>query len=154
MSANDIRSLLLTDGLTFLDALGAEEGDQQMDRVLSAIGGEPTIEVYDEDDVEEKYLSLPEQGVSLLFMDGPLNTVFVYPTASSTRNAYTRWSTLIEGIDPNSSRVDIERLLGVPLRSTNSYLTYQAGSGFVQFDFDGDALTLVVIMSELVGGQP
>ena len=138
---------------TFLNALEAEEADSRVERALAMVGGEPTVETYDDGGAEEKYLNLSEQGVSFLFTDGTLDTVFVHATASSTRNAYVEWSTLIEGIGPDSSREDIERVLGAPVRSTGSYLTYGADSGFVQFDFDGDSLKSVVIMSELVGGQ-
>ncbi len=141
------------DVITFLNALEAREADPRVQRALALVGGEPTVETYDDDGVEEKYLNLPEQGVSLLFMDGTLDTVFVYATASPTRNAYSRWSTLIEGIGPDSSREDIERVLGAPLRSTGTYLTYEAAPGYVQFDFDGASLKSAVIMNELVGGQ-
>lgn len=141
------------DVFTFLNALEAEEADPRVERALAMVGGEPTVETYDDEGVEEKYLNLSEQGASFLFMDGTLDTVFVYAAASSTRNAYARWSTLIEGIGPDSSREDIERVLGAPLRSTGSYMTYEADPGFVQFDFDGASLKSVVIMSELVGGQ-
>lgn len=141
------------DVFTFLNALGAPEGDSRLERALALVGGEPSVEIYDDEGAEEKYLNLSEQGVSFLLMDGRLDTVFVYAIASSTRNAYGRWSTLIDGIAPDSSRDDIERVLGTPLRSTSSYLTYQADPGFVQFEFDGASLKMAVIMGELVGGQ-
>lgn len=141
------------DVLIFLNALEAEETDQRLEQALAVVGGEPTIETYDDAGDEEKYLDLPERGVSFLLTDGSLDTVFIYAVASPTRSAYAQWSTLIEGIGPDSSREDIEATLGTPLRSTDRYLTYRADPGFVQFDFDGGRLKMLVVMGMLIGGN-
>lgn len=138
---------------TFLSALGAEEGDARLERALTFVGGTPTVETYDDAGAEEKYLNFSEQGASFLLTDGALDTVFVYATGTSSRNAYSRWSTLIDGVGPESSREDIERELGDPVRQKASYLTYQADSGYLQFEFDGAALKMVVVMKELIGGE-
>jgi hypothetical protein len=136
---------------TFLDALSAREGEERLDRALALVGGRPEIEVYD-DDIVEKYLNLPERGVTFLLNDGQLDTVFVYAAPKATKAPYPGWPTLIDDVAADSSRDDVQQVLGTPIRSTNSYLTYAADPGFVQFEFDGAALSMVVVMRELIGG--
>lgn len=137
----------------FLQALSAPEGDPRLEQALSLVGGDHEVDEYDDTGVVEKYLILSDRGVNFLLRDGQLDTVFVYATATASRGIYGGWSTLIEGIGPDSSRDDLLRALGEPVRSTSAYVTYAADPGFVQFEFDGDALTAAVVMRELIGGQ-
>ena len=140
------------DASTFLNALGAREGDPELDQALTLVGGEYAVETYDDDGVDEKYLMLADRGVDFLLEDGELETVFVYAKATKTRGMYGGWATLFEGIGPDSSPNDVRRTLGAPLRSTRAYMTYESAPGFVQFEFDGESLTMAVLMRRVIGG--
>jgi len=137
----------------FLGALGAAEGDPRLQKAIDLVGGEPTIESFDDDRTVETYLVLSDRGADLLLTDGALNTVFVYAGTTPDHAVYGGWSTLIEGVGPAAAPGDIVAALGRPLRSTDRYLTYAAEPGYVQFDFDSGALTMVTVMRELIGGD-
>ncbi|WP_194421446.1 hypothetical protein [Microbacterium abyssi] len=141
------------DASTFLNALGAREGDPRLTQAVSAVGGEYAVEVYDDDGVVEKYLIMADRGADFLLEDGELETVFIYAAATKTRGMYDGWATLIDGVGPDASPDEVVRALGAPLRSTRAYLTYEADPGFVQFEFDGEKLTMAVVMRRVIGGQ-
>lgn len=147
------RGALRGDVDLFVAALGAREGDPRLDRVLDLIGGEPEVDVYADTGVEEKYLVLADRGGDLLLRDSVVVAAFLYAGATQDHGPYPRWSSLVEGVGADATRADVERVLGPPRRSTSRYVTYDAGPGFVQFDFEGDVLAMIVVMSELVGGD-
>lgn len=140
------------DATTFLNALGAREHDPRITQAVGLVGGGYSAEAYDDDGVEEKYLVMSDRGIDFLLKDGELETVFVFATVTEDHDVYGGWATLLDGVSIDSSRDDIVRALGEPLRSTSNYLTYDAEPGFVQFDFDGERLSMAVIMRRLVGG--
>jgi len=43
--------------------------------------------------------------------------------------------------------------IGDPVATTDAYVRYQTSTGFVQFDFTDEQLTMLVLMSEVVGDQ-
>lgn len=137
---------------TFFNALGASEGDARLDRALSLVGGEPEAETFVDGGETSTYLSLPDRGVTFLLEDGLLNTVFFYAEKTAEKDVYENWPALIEGVGSDSSRDDIVRTLGEPLRSREAFVTYEADPGYVQFEFNGDAIKLAVVMRELIGG--
>lgn len=136
---------------TFLSALGAGEGDPQLDRALALVGGELEVETFIDGGAKSIYLSMEDKGVEFLLTDGELSTVFF--SASQTDPTYGGWSTLIDGIGPESSRTDVVEALGEPLRARDAFVTYEADSGYVQFDFDGDLMKTAVVMRALIGGS-
>ena len=136
---------------TFLNALGAKENDPQLERALALVGGTPEVESFVDGGVKSTYLSLEDRGVEFLLTDGELSTVFF--SASSGDGVYAGWPTLIEGVRTGSTREQIVRALGEPLRSRDAFVTYEVDTGFVQFDFDGDVIKTVVVMRELIGGR-
>lgn len=141
------------DASIFLNALGAREGDPELDQALSLVGGEHAVETYDDDGLDEKYLILADRGVDFLLEHGELETVFVYARATKTRGVYGGWASLFDGVGPDSSPHDLLRALGAPLRSTGTYMTYESAPGFVQFEFDGENLTMAVVMRRVIGGD-
>lgn len=140
------------DASTFLKALGAREGDERLAQAIAVVGGTYSVEEYNDDGVEEKYLDMSDRGVELLLQDGELETVFVFATVTDEHVAYGGWTSLIDGVSVDSSRDDITRAMGEPLRSTSKYVTYDAEPGFVQFEFDDDRLSMAVFMRRLIGG--
>lgn len=135
---------------TFLSALGASEGDARLDRALALVGGEPEVETFVDGGVRSTYLSLEDKGAEFLLTNGELSTVFL--SAASKDGTYPGWTTLVEGVAPTSSREDVVRTLGEPLRSRDALVTYKADPGYLQFDFDGDSIKTAVVMRELIGG--
>lgn len=141
------------DVAVFLDALRADEGDPSVQRALAFIGGEPEVETYTDRGFEEKYLSLSDRGVDFLLMAGALDTVFVYAADADSNRAFGGWETLVEGVGPGSTPADVRAALGEPVFETSTYMRYQAGTGYVQFVFDGQQLTMLVVMAEAIGGD-
>jgi hypothetical protein len=136
----------------FLSALGAREGDPRLERALALVGGEAERDTFDEDDVQATYLVFAEQGVEFLLNYGQLSSVFIYARATDEQSVYGDAATLVDGVDFSASQGDLVAALGAPKRSTDRYVLYAADPGFVQFDFDGDELTLVVVMQRDIGG--
>lgn len=128
------------DVFTFLNALGAREGDPRLEHALAFVGGPHEVEVFDEGGVQGKYLVMTDRGVDFLLKDGVLTTVFVYATDTPDQGIYGGWESLVAGVGSDASSDAVVQALGAPLRSTESFVRYQVDPGFVQFDFDGDAL--------------
>lgn len=141
------------DVFTFLNALGAREGDPRLEEALAFVGGPHEDEVFDDGGVQEKYLVMTDRGVDFLLKDGVLTTVFVYATDTPDQGIYGGWESLVAGVGSDASSDAVVQALGAPLRSTESFVRYQVDPGFVQFDFDGDALKMLVVMQEVVGGD-
>jgi len=144
-------ALLKGDIALFVHALGKREDDSAFQQAVKFVNGEQEVETYN-DTYEEKYITMPEKGISFLLIDGLVDTVFVYAEKSRNKKVYDRSATLIDGIDFTVSPDDIVRAFGDPLRSTGTYLTYKAGPGYVQFDFNDESLRMVVLMRKLIGG--
>lgn len=138
----------------FLSALDASEADPRLRAAITQVGGTPTVERYDDEGAQETYLVMSEHGGDLLLVDGTLHTVFLYATTDAAHGAYARFSALVDGVDAGSTRDAVKTALGEPLRAARSYLTYTGGPGYVQFDFDANRLTQIVVMRELIGGMP
>lgn len=138
----------------FLSALDAPADDPRLRAAIAHIGGTPTVESYDDGDTQETYLVMSEHGGDVLLIDGTVHTVFLYASTDEEHGAYARFAALIDGIDESSTREGVQAALGDPLRAAPSYLTYAAGAGYVQFDFDTGVLSKIVVMRELVGGMP
>ena len=145
--------MLQGDVFTFLNALGAREGDPRLEHALAFVDGPHEVEVFDEGGVQDKYLVMTDRGVDFLLKDGVLTTVFVYATDTPDQSTYGGWASLVGGVSPGASPDDVVQALGEPLRSTESFVRYRVDPGFVQFDFDGDALKMLVVMREVVGGD-
>ncbi|MFI5427522.1 hypothetical protein [Aeromicrobium sp. UC242_57] len=137
---------------TFLQALGAREGDPRLEQALAFVGGEPETETFHDEQGESKYLIMPGRGVDFLLKDGVLDTVFIYAVESVEQGVYGGWSTLVDGVGADASTDDVVRVLGAPRRATSGYACYQVDPGFVQFDFDDDRLTMAVVMRHDIGG--
>lgn len=140
------------DVFIFLKALGAREGDPSLEQAMAFVGGEHETETFDDSEVEAKYLVMSERGVDFLLNDGVLDTVFVFATESDEQSIYRGWTTLVDGITAASSPDDVVRALGAPKRATDTYILYEVDAGFVQFDFDGNALKMAVVMQHDIGG--
>ncbi|GAA1912846.1 hypothetical protein GCM10009775_01770 [Microbacterium aoyamense] len=134
----------------FLKALGAREGDPLLEQALAVVAGEYEVDVFDDADAEQKYLVAVERGVEFLLEDGIVTTVFVYAADRDDQRTYGRWPTLVEGIDRGFSADEIVAALGAPQARTPTFLRYAADGGFVQFDFDGARLSMLVVMREVV----
>ncbi|XUK63205.1 hypothetical protein ABMA10_14635 [Plantibacter sp. RU18] len=141
------------DVLAFLNVLGVREGDPRLEQVIAFVGGDVTTEIFDEDEGEATYLLMPESGVEFLLDGGELSSVFFHAQASAENAVYRGWSALIEGLDPAASPDEVRRALGAPIRSTEKYLLYRAGSGFVNLNFVGDALRMAVVMRRDIVGE-
>lgn len=137
----------------FVDVLGASRNDERYERLLDAIGGETVVETYVDDGVVSRYESIPERGLSFLFADDQLDTVFIYAAGKAEMAAYREEAVLIEGMSLEWKRTAVERALGTPVRATSNYLTYRCERGYVQVDFDGEDIVMVVVMAELAGGD-
>lgn len=135
----------------FLSALGAREGDALLQRALDFVGGEHEVDVFDDDDAVATYLVVPDRGVDFLLVDGVLSTVFIYATVNSEHAAYGAWPSLVHGVTASAGRDELVRALGEPKRSAAGYLLYETDQGFLQFDFDGETLTMAVVMTRDIG---
>lgn len=141
------------DVFTFLGALGALEGDVLLQEALTIVGGDVETEVFIEDDVELKYLIMAGRGVTFLLEDGVVTTVFIYALDTDSQSAYLSWDTLVLGVNRASSPADIQSVLGTPVKATHELVRYDTGSSFVQFEFKGDQLKLLAMMSTVIGGD-
>lgn len=137
-----------------LNSLGAREGDPRLQAALDFVGGEVEVDVFDEEDGEARYLVMVDRGVDFLLRDGEVSTVFVYAAENPEQTVYEESATLVEGVDFDVTPDALVATLGEPLRATPRYVIYAADPGFVQFDFDGDRLTLVSAMARDIGGAP
>lgn len=140
------------DVTTFLAALGASEGDARLERALALVGGDYDVEVYDDDDVQSKYLIMADRGADFLLKDGSLSTVFFYAVESADEHVYVGEATLIDGVSFAMSRDELFEQIGQPKRATAGYAIYAVGEGFVQFDFDKDSIKQVNVMAQDFGG--
>lgn len=137
----------------FVDVLGASRNVERYERLLVAIGGKAVVETYVDDGIVTLYESIPERGLSFLFTDDELDTVFIYAVGKAEMTAYREEAALIEGMSLEWKRTDVERALGTPVRATSNFLTYRCQRGYVQVDFDGEDIVMVVVMAELAGGD-
>lgn len=144
--------MITGDVSTFLNALGAREGDPRLEQALTFVGGEHETETFDDGGIEAKYLVMAGRGVDFLLNDGVVSTVFVYATESEEQGIYGRWATLVDGVGAEASPDGVVRALGTPKRATSTYVLYDVEPGFVQFDFDEDTLKMAVVMQHDIGG--
>lgn len=135
----------------FSSALGAREGDAPLQRALDLVGGEHEVDVFDDGNGVATYLVVPERGVDFLLVDGVLSTVFIYATANSEHAAYGAWPSLVHGVTATARRDDVVRALGEPKRPAAGYLLYEMDPGFLQFDFEGETLTMAAVMTRDIG---
>lgn len=134
----------------FLDALGARESEAPLARALEFVGGGYEVDAFDDDGGgSATYLLMPQRGVEFLLTDGALSSVFVFATVNDEHAVYGGWPTLVHGVGATASPAEVVQALGEPDRSGTTYLCYAVGSGFVQFDFDGEALMMAVIMRQV-----
>lgn len=143
--------MIAGDIATYVNALGASEGDERLRAALALAAGEYTVEAYNDRGFEEKYL-LGDRGADLLLKAGALSSVFLYADGTADRPSYVGWSSLIEGIGPDASREDIVRVFGEPHRSSELAMLYGVEGGFIRFAFDDGILTMAVAQREAPGG--
>lgn len=144
MTRGDVRVLL--------SALGARDGDEALERAFAFVGGEPEMETFADEGGTATYASFPERGVEFLLKDGAVSSVFVAAADTDDLRTYSDWRSLLPGVGPGAARDDVAAALRQePVRATEAYETYAVDGGYLQFEFTGGGLTMLVVMRQLVG---
>lgn len=130
----------MTTGITgeirpYLDAIGAEDGSDEMIAAMEAVGTKFTLKEYTSTGVHEKYLIFAKGGVDFLLHDGIVDTVFFHLRDSDKYAAYAHPDALVEGVRFGMSRDEVIDKLGTPRQNKKRYLLYPAGDAFVNIQF-------------------
>ncbi len=136
--------------IEFLQALRARESDASFSRVLENLGGNAKVDLYTDRGIEEKFLAVSDRGVDFLVLEGVLRTIFIYARKTRSHERYAGWPSLVAGIDATSSRADIQNALGEPIATSHEFIRYRNEHGYLQFEFDGETLSMAVVLAEVV----
>src|SRR5699024_10635926 len=82
--------------LTYLEAIGADDGSDAMIAAMEAVGTTFSIKEYTSTGVHEKYLIFAKGGVDFLLHDGIVDTVFFHLRDSEKYAAYAHPDALVE----------------------------------------------------------
>ena len=145
------------DVLIFLQALKHRETDREFGDVVSLVGSD-TFERERfhnrPEDENQEYLKLPQSGLSVLLEFEHVRQFFIYATPRRKNSAYAKLDSLVDGVSADMDQVAVTAVLGEPLRVTSIGMTYDTGSGFVQFEFKNGKLDLIVVLSQLISFIP
>lgn len=139
--------------LPYLDALGTEDGSEQMLAAMKLVGTKFTIDEYTSMGMHEKYLMFTKGGVDFLLIDGTLDTIFFRLVASDEGGAYARPNALIEGVEHGMSADDLSTVLGKPLHDDPGHHVYQTGDKYLNVDLEDGRVDKLCVQLYDIGAE-
>ena len=132
--------------LTYLEAIGSEDGSDEMIAAMEAVGTRFILDEYTSAGTREKYLCFEKGGVEFLLHDGVVETVDFYLRDNKEYTAYAHPNALVEGVSLGTTRAEVIALLGTPRQNRERFLLYAVGSAFVHFQIRDERVTRIAAM--------
>lgn len=140
--------------LPYLDALGTEDGSEEMLTAMELVGTTFSIDEFTSTGVHEKYLEFRRGGVEFLVLDGVVDTVFFSLAEDEEGAASPRPDALIQGVHRGMSRRAVIERLGTPVRDEPRYLLFRAGKGYVHLKIEDEEVVALTAQRRDLMAEP
>ena len=145
---------------TYLDALGTEDGSEEMLAAMRLVGTNFTMQEFTSAGIHERFLEFRRGGVEMMVIDGILETIFFQLPAPSSQlaeseeeAAYPRPGALIPGLHHGMSRQAAIEQLGPPLRDEPGYLRFAIGDAFAVLHLQEGGVAQLTLQLEAPGAD-
>jgi len=138
---------------TYLDALGTEDGSEEMLAAMRLVGTEFSMQEFTSAGMHERFLEFRRGGVEMMVIDGILETIFFQLAESEEEAAYPRPGALIPGLHHGMSRQAAIEQLGPPLRDEPGYLRFAIGDAFAVLHLQEGGVAQLTLQLEAPGAD-
>ncbi|WP_288490525.1 hypothetical protein [uncultured Acinetobacter sp.] len=131
----------------FLDCIGRSIPDKKILDAVSIVATDFEISMTNYDGEKISYWEFFKRGVIFQFDESEtLKVIFIYIKNNEQYLKYPFLDDFILGINYDSSRIDIEEILGVAEKKGQRWIKYVQGNKYLHFEFDDDEkLNLITI---------
>ena len=136
---------------TYLDALGTEDGSEEMLAAMRLVGTEFSMLEFTSAGMHERFLEFRRGGVEMMVIDGILETIFFQLAESEEEAAYPRPDALIPGLHRGMPRQAAIEQLGTPLRDEPGYLRFAIGDAFAILHLQEGGVEQVTLQAAVSG---